>query len=190
MRDEESRNATIVCGSPGAGKSTYGKILAKKLQAAFIDIDTATERLVRLSLSLSGHDPDDRDSTFFKNNFRQPVYDQLFDIARENLTQIDVVIAGPFTKELRDTKWPEKLESLLKASVEIHYIYCNPDVRKKRMLQRANPRDTGKFANWHTLNTYYDDEKPPLFKHILVDNSKELEKITEEVRTGIRKKLT
>lgn len=167
--------AIIVCGSPGAGKSTYGKTLAKRLQAAFIDIDTATERLVRLALSLSDHDPDDRDSAFYKNNFRQPVYDQLFDIARENLTQIDVVIVGPFTKELRDPQWLKKLESLLTSLVEIHYVYCNPDVRKKRMLQRKNPRDEGKFEDWNSLNAYYGDEKPPVFKHTWVDNSKELD---------------
>ena len=80
--------AIIVCGIPGAGKSTYGKRLAKELKAVFLDIDSATERLVRLSLFLSDHNPDDRDGAFFKNNYRQPIYDQLFDIACENISQI------------------------------------------------------------------------------------------------------
>jgi dephospho-CoA kinase len=168
--------AIIVCGSPGAGKSTYGKRLAKELKAAFIDIDTATECLVRLSLSLSGHDPDDRDSAYFKNHYRQPVYDQLFDIACENISQIDVVIVGPFTKEIRNIEWPKTLENILGSFVEIHYVYCSSEIRKKRMLKRANPRDSAKFKNWKNFNTYYSNEEPPVFEHIIIDNSKDLEK--------------
>ena len=45
----------IVRGSPGAGKSTYARQLASARQAALLDIDTVTERLVRLALDQSGH---------------------------------------------------------------------------------------------------------------------------------------
>lgn len=164
-------NLIIVCGSPGAGKSTYGKTLATRLNAVFLDIDSATERLVRLSLHLSDHDPDDRDSAFFKENYRQPIYDQLFDIARDNIAQLDVVIAGPFTKEIRDGEWPKTLERLFGCHVEIHYVYCSPEIRKKRMMMRADPRDAAKFKNWHEFNAYYGNEDPPVFDHIRVDNS-------------------
>ena len=167
--------AIIVCGIPGAGKSTYGKRLAKELKAVFLDIDSATERLVRLSLLLSDHNPDDRDGAFFKNNYRQAIYDQLFDIACENISQIDVVIVGPFTKEIRDIEWPKTLESIFGGPVKIHYVYCKPEIRKKRMLTRANPRDSVKFKNWNKFNTYYGNEEPPVFEHILVDNSEDLE---------------
>lgn len=167
-------NAIIVCGSPGAGKSTYGRRLARQLNAAFIDIDTATERLVKLALSLSGNNPDDRDSPFFKKSFRQPIYDQMFDLAKENLIHMDVVMAGPFTKEVRNPDWPATLEKILKSRVEIHYVVCNPETRKKRMLFRANPRDTGKFTDWEKTNAYYGSEAPPVFEHVLIDNSTEL----------------
>ena len=63
--------AIIVCGSPGAGKTTYGKQLAAELGAVFLDIDMSTERLIRLSLRQSGHDPDDRDSSYFKQVYRE-----------------------------------------------------------------------------------------------------------------------
>ncbi|HWI41140.1 MAG TPA: AAA family ATPase, partial [Verrucomicrobiae bacterium] len=114
--------AFIVCGTPAAGKTTYGKELARKEHAVFLDIDTSTERLVRLALQLSRHDPDDRDSPYFKEHFREPVYEQLFDIARENLQHVSVVIAGPFTRELSDPEWCGKLALRLGASVEVHYL--------------------------------------------------------------------
>ena len=93
----EKPKAYIVCGAPGAGKTTYGKKLAAEKKAAFLDIDTATERLVRLALEKSGHDPDDRDSTHFKRHYRHPIYEQLFDTARDNLPFTNVVITGPFS---------------------------------------------------------------------------------------------
>lgn len=65
--------AIIVCGSPGAGKTTYGKQLAEGLGAVFLDIDVSTERLVRLALEQSGADPDDRDSACFKQVYRDSI---------------------------------------------------------------------------------------------------------------------
>ena len=92
----------IVCGSPGSGKSTYAGRLAATRSAALLDIDTVTERLVRIALARSGHNPDDRDSEYFKQTFREPIYETLFAVARDNLPFQDAVIVGPFTREIRD----------------------------------------------------------------------------------------
>ncbi len=115
--------AYLVCGSPGTGKTTYGRRLAEEKQAVLLDIDVSTERLVKLALNLSGQDPEDRDSPYFKKHFRAPVYEQLFDIARDNLPLRSVVIAGPFTQEIKDPEWPEKLAAHLGAPVDVHYIF-------------------------------------------------------------------
>jgi cytidylate kinase len=96
----------IVCGSPGAGKTTYGKQLAAEKGAVFLDIDGSTERLVRLALRQSGRDPDDRDSSHFKQTFRTPIYEQLFDIARDNLSISSVVI------ERGDLKGPPSMHTV------------------------------------------------------------------------------
>lgn len=161
--------AIIVCGSPGSGKTTYGKKLAAETNAVFLDIDTATERLVRLALRESGSDPDDRDSSDFKRVYREPIYEQLFDIARDNLPFNRVVIAGPFTREIRDAQWPGKLSRRLGASVEIHYVFCPPQVRRDRLLERANARDRAKLADWDSYIRYYGEEEPPCCEHVFVD---------------------
>ena len=44
----------IVCGSPGAGKSTYARQLAASRSATLLDIDTVTERLVETGLAFDG----------------------------------------------------------------------------------------------------------------------------------------
>ena len=160
----------IVCGSPGAGKTTYAKKLASERGATLLDIDTATERLVRIALREAGHNPDDRDSEYFKRIFREPIYETLFDIARENNPFQEVVVVGPFTKELRDPDWPAKLSQAQGGPVEVHYVYCPPDERKRRMEDRRNPRDLAKLRDWENFIQYYD-ESLPVFEHVLIDGS-------------------
>lgn len=163
--------AYVVCGSPGSGKSTHAKRFALKRHATLLDIDTVTERLVKVALNESGYSHDDRDSEYFKQTFRTPIYETLFDIARENLEFIDVVIVGPFTKELRDPDWPSKLARELVCRIEVHYVYCPPETRRSRIENRCNPRDLAKIRDWKKSIQYYGNESPPVFEHVLIDNS-------------------
>ena len=161
--------AIIVCGTPGSGKTTHAKQLAAIGNATVLDIDTVTERLVRIGLVESGHSPDDRDSEYFKRTYREPIYEALFDITRENLPYHDVVIVGPFTKEIQDPGWLAKLSSKLGSPVEVHYVQCSPEVRRERIADRGDTRDLAKLENWDRYIKYYGDEHPPVFEHVLVD---------------------
>ncbi|MGB5180050.1 MAG: AAA family ATPase [Gammaproteobacteria bacterium] len=161
----------IVCGSPGSGKSTYARQLAAARHAALLDIDTVTERLVRVALVQSGRSQDDRDSGYFKRNFREPIYETLFDIARENLPFLDAVIVGPFTKEIKDPDWPSTLCMRLGSSIEVHYVQCAPEIRRHRLAHRGDARDLAKLSDWKNHIQYYGDESPPVFEHVLVDGS-------------------
>ncbi len=161
--------AFIVCGSPGAGKSTYSRKLASEKKAVLLDIDSCTETLVRLSLQLSGNNADDRDSQYFKDTYREAIYETLFRIAKDNLTHTDVIITGPFTKELAIPDWNEKLENRLKAQVEIHYLYCPPDELRRRLESRNNARDKAKLQDWDAYIQYYSQHKMPVCRHTLVD---------------------
>ena len=164
--------AFIVCGSPGAGKTTYARRLAADSHATLLDIDTATERLVRIALSESGHSEDDRDSAYFKHTFRDAIYETLFDIARENLPAQDVVITGPFTREIRDPGWPDRLAKHLGGMVAVHYVQCAPAIRRQRLACRGDARDLAKLDDWEHYVRYYGDENPPVFTHVLVDGEK------------------
>ena len=160
----------IICGSPGAGKSTYAKKLASEHGATLLDIDTATERLIQIALRESGYNPDDRDSDYFKRTFREPIYETLFGIARDNISYQAVVVVGPFTKELRDPNWPAKLSQTLGGPVEVHYVSCPPEIRKRRLAERGNPRDLAKLRDWENYVKYYE-ENPPVFEHVAIDGT-------------------
>ena len=165
------KTSYIICGSPGAGKSTYARHLASLKRAMVLDIDAVTEPLVQLALKNSGRSPDDRDSSYFKKTYREPIYETLFSIARENLLVLDVVIVGPFTKELRDSDWPSKLKETLSGPVEVHYVQCPPETCKQRLEKRSNPRDVAKLGDWENYIKYYGGKILPAFDHILVDGA-------------------
>ncbi|WP_299495018.1 AAA family ATPase [uncultured Shewanella sp.] len=165
--------AFIVCGAPGAGKSTHGFQLANQMGATLIDIDVVTERLVRLALELSGRDPNDRDSDFFKDNFREVIYEQMYDIAIDNLVLNSVVIVGPFTLELQDPYWPATLAKRLHAKVVVHYVSCLSEIRRNRIKHRGYLRDRDKLNDWEQYIQYYKDETGPCFEHVLINNNKD-----------------
>ncbi|MCP4178524.1 MAG: ATP-binding protein [bacterium] len=165
----------IVCGSPASGKTTYGKRIAAKKKAAFLDIDTVSEDLVKIALAESGRDKNDRDSEYYKNTFRMPVYETLFNIAEENILWTNVVVAGPFTKEIRNPLWVENLQEKFKTEVEVHYVYCKPEIRLERIKDRGESRDLNKLENWEQFNKYYGKEEVPAFFHTFVDNSCHIE---------------
>lgn len=171
----------IITGSPAVGKTTYGRKLARELHAAFLDIDTCTERLVMTGLSLANEDTTDRDSAKFKSAFRDPIYESLFDIAADNIGVMDVIIVGPFTKELTDPLWPDKVARRFCAMVGnddnssvrvcVHFLYCSPSVRRERMIQRGNPRDASKLEDWKQHDAYYSEAHVPLCPHVFVDTT-------------------
>ena len=163
--------AIIVCGTPGSGKTTHARQLAATSDATLLDIDTVTERLVKVGLAAAGHSPDDRDSDYFKHTYREPIYQALFDIARDNLASHDVVITGPFTKEIRDADWPAKLSVELGCPIEVHYVRCPPEIRRQRLSVRGNDRDRAKLQDWDRYIKYYGDEQPPVFEYVLVDST-------------------
>jgi hypothetical protein len=174
----------IICGLPGVGKTTYGRMFALKHSCAMLlDIDTCSERLVKAGMALAKLDPSDRDSEVFKSSFRAPIYDTVFQIAQENIGLVsDIVIIGPFTKEIKDPLWPSKLADFLGVSrvcVLVHFICCNSDERRERLIKRNNPRDASKVKSqqdWESHCSYYgtNSEARPVFDHEFVDTSSSL----------------
>ncbi len=163
-----SQTLYVVTGAPAAGKSTYGRQLASSQRAAFLDIDTASEPLVQAALRAMNLNPDDRDSSFFKQTFRIPIYECLFAVAEENLSHTSVVVVGPFTSEKSNAGWLAELQHRFKVHVEIHYIHCSETRLKQNMTRRANARDTHKLLNWDNYIKGYNMQ-PPLYPHLRVE---------------------
>jgi predicted kinase len=161
----------IICGNAGVGKTTLGLRLAQHLSACLLDIDTVSERLVKVGLLAIGMDPNDRDSPAYKRHYRSAIHETLFDLARQNLPHIKCVIVAPFTQERRSAGFLRACEELLGATTQLIYVTCDDVVRKARIESRGNPRDASKLTNWHTYSQLGRDDGPPPFPHLLVDTS-------------------
>ena len=163
--------AYIVCGNAAAGKSTFAAALCAERGAALIDIDTVTERLVKLTLRGHGLSEDDRDSPAYKALLREPVYETLFDVAGDNLRHMPCVIVGPFTRERRDADWPKRLSLRLGAEIVIYHVYCSTEQRRERLERRANPRDIGKLIDFTAYASAGEDPAELPFPHHRIDTT-------------------
>jgi hypothetical protein len=166
------QRAYVVCGNAGVGKSTFAARLCREKSAVLVDIDTVTERLAKLVLRGHGLPEDDRDSPAYKALLREPIYEALFDVSLDNLPHLPCVIVGPFTRERRDARWPERLATRLGTQIEIYYLWCTPDQRQRRLVQRSNPHDRGKLGDYEAYAAGGEHFGPLPFVHDFVDTSR------------------
>lgn len=169
MSDRLNNTLFVVCGKPGTGKSTYGTKLARERGAVIIDLDTCSEPIVEASLRMADYDPKDRDSETYKTHFREPVYQAMFDVASENIPHLPVVVIGPFTREINDPQWCDKLALQYQAPVELHFVTCDEVERYARLNARGNPRDVSKIQNWRDHQQYYEASMRPACPHVLIE---------------------
>ncbi|WP_218354487.1 AAA family ATPase [Alteromonas lipotrueiana] len=160
----------LVAGQPAVGKTTWAAILAQSTRACFIDIDTLSEPIVRAGLGLGGMPMDDRDSLQYKQTFREPIYQAMWQTARQNLPHVPVVMCAPFTKELQQPDWLQQIEQQIQCRVTVFWLYASETTIKRRMQKRGNKRDLAKLATWGQYQSYF--EVMPQCRHIAVNCDK------------------
>jgi hypothetical protein len=142
-------------GPAGAGKTTIAKSLIKTHPAAFFDMDTLARPSAETIMSLFGLDPNDRDSSVYKEHCRDLGYRITMDAALENLELgLDVYVIGPFTKELEDPLWLEhelSLKNLSLESIDVKALLINlpnDGFYLDRIKARSSALDDWKLENW------------------------------------------
>ncbi len=141
----------LVSSPPACGKTYISKQLAKNLRhVVYLDKDT----LIPLSKQIFrvAKKPYDRSSDFFEENIRDYEYEVILDLAFEALEYDDtVLINAPFTREIRDADYINKLRARLKdagARLTIIWVVTTPEICKQRMLRRNSDRDIYKIRHW------------------------------------------
>ncbi|RYZ09755.1 MAG: ATP-binding protein [Myxococcales bacterium] len=160
---------TVVCGNAGTGKSTWAKLIAQRVGAALLDLDTVSERLVAAAQREWGRSEHDRDSAEYKRVFREPVHETLFAIARDCAGP--VVIVAPFTRERSLPNFREWLSGKCARLAQVHYFVCDEQVREARLRARGNPRDAAKFLDYAAYRSIAPGERPPAYPHLWFDTT-------------------
>jgi len=142
-------------GTAGTGKSYLSKRLSSHFSWSYIDMDTVGTRFINQMLIMNGQDPNDRDSSFYKEHLRDLPYQATMDIALENLdSNQHVALIGPFTKELATPNWIEETleqKGFTLNDVDVKVIIVevqNAEVEKQRIESRGTERDEWKLQNW------------------------------------------
>lgn len=146
----------FVSGVAGTGKTTVSKCLHKHIPAVYLDKDTVGGKFSENFLRATGHDPQDRDSKYYKQHCRDLEYDVTMDLAMENATLgLDSMLIGPFTKEIETKGWlDQKLAAfgLTRSDVTVKVLFVtlqDTDLQKERIIERgAMDRDQWKIDNW------------------------------------------
>jgi predicted kinase len=161
-------HAVLVCGAPGSGKSTVGALLARRLRAALLDLDTATAGLTAIIGTL--HGTDDLDDPDLVRLTRAARYETITRLAEDNLTAgVGAVMVAPFTTERRDPGAWAALEHRLEqagAGTTMVWLRISADDVLRRVERRGASRDNAKLSrNWPAGL----DLGPPSVPHIAVD---------------------
>lgn len=172
--------ALLVTGAPGAGKSTVGAELARRLRAALIDLDPATEALTQVVAGLLT--VDDLDDPRLANATRAARYSTIEALAVESLrVGTDVVLVAPFTAERRDpAAWSALLGRLESAGARVVLVWLRitPAEITRRVAQRGAQRDLAKGdPGWIGRL----DLTAPVVPHLVADASLQPEQAAESV---------
>ena len=141
--------AIVLTGAPATGKSTVGRLLARRLQAALIDQDVAAGPLVEVIQRLVGID--DLDDERLAGLTRAARYEAIAALAIDNLTaRVPVVLVAPYTRELADDRaWTELASRLLAAGGRplLVWLSLEPEQILRRLQARDASRDRAKLAD-------------------------------------------
>jgi predicted kinase len=160
--------AVLICGAPGSGKSTVGAVMARRLRAALLDLDTATSSLTAVVIALQG--TDDLDDPALGALTRDARYETITRLAEDNLAAgVSVVMVAPFTAERRDPVAWEALRGRMDkvgASTTMVWLRISSDEVLGRVEQRGASRDLAKLRGDWPAGL---DLRPPAVPHIEVD---------------------
>ena len=178
------RRALMVCGAPGSGKSTVGALIARRLPAALLDLDTATAPLTAVIAGMQG--TDDLDDPGLARLTRAARYETLIRLAEDNLaTGLSTVLVAPFTAERRDRRAWEQLQRRLGqigADASMVWLRISAEEVLRRVERRGADRDLAKLtAHWPAGL----DLGPPDVPHIAVDALLSPVSITESVLSAL-----
>ena len=182
----------LIGGFPGSGKTHIGRILAKNVQAVFLDKDTISRFFTEALLGYLGCEPSDRESDLYIEKVRNHEYSTMMKLAMENLeVGNSVICSAPFILEFQSDKWVKDCSfdsSRMNAKLVAIWVHVDEITANERLIHRGAIRDNWKLGNWSA----YTEQRPHVipdfaFDCYLIDNSSDQkEPLNKQVEDFIR----
>lgn len=156
LADSTDVDALFILGHAGTGKSWLTHRFVSRQHTlgrswCVLDKDVVSEVWTGPLLAAHGHDPNDRDSPFFKDVARDLGYQSTLRVGRDQIEHgTSVVFPGPWSRELASGALFSPTALGLPAHTRLHHVWLDLplDVRRQRIIERGDPRDQWKLAHW------------------------------------------
>jgi predicted kinase len=172
----------LVCGAPGAGKSTLARALLCRLAAVWLNSDAVIEPFFA----------DDRDSAAFKRA-RPDFFEGLYALARLNLeTGNSVLLDVPHVSQMRDPAWRRRMRKLAAANgARLVCLKCvaSPEALRRRVRARNAKRDRAKLRRWEAHMRELPPDFPVPWPHAVIDMEQPLGRAARAALDHIRTRL-
>lgn len=154
----------VVCGLPGAGKTTVAREVGERRDAKLLRTDVIRKEILT--------------EPRYTEAETQLVYEEAFDRTREILSEErDVVIDGTFRERdyrIRALETAEEVES----GFQLVRVVCDEDVVRKRIKERVDDESDADFQIHQMFRDTFDRVA---LQHVSVDNSGKLEETLRQI---------
>ena len=169
----------LVCGAPGAGKSTLARALMCRLAAMWLNSDAVIEPFF----------PHDRDGARFKRA-RPDFFEGLYALAKMNLeTGNTVLLDVPHVTQMRDAAWRRRMQAMARAAgARLVVLKCvaGAETLKRRVRARNAKRDRVKLGRWAAHMQEHPADFPVPLPHAVIDMEQSLGRAARAALAHIR----
>ncbi|MCM1083053.1 MAG: ATP-binding protein [Clostridium sp.] len=179
----------LVTSPPACGKTFISRKLAKALtNCVYLDKDTLIV-LSKQIFKVAGEEYN-RSSDFFQKEIRDYEYYAVLDFAFEALEYNDtVLINAPFTDEIRDDEYLDKLRAKLRekdAGLFVVWVHTDEEVAHQRMIKRASDRDKWKLEHWDEYIATQNFKQPDNIPELFVFNNSSEEEYKKSIDAAVK----
>jgi predicted kinase len=176
-------NLVLIGGFAGMGKSTFAKLLSGETGWEIFDKDVVAGPFVEQLLRFYGADPHSRHSAVYREKVRKPEYQLLMAKAFGNLTcGKSSIVDAPFLREMTNSLWLENVErkcTEINAHLALVWVRADWESTRRRSEVRGKARDREKLSQWDRYVSEQDASLAPSWKHYMVDNFGDKDKVLE-----------
>lgn len=165
--DPGSPPLVVVCGVPGAGKTTVAELVADRVDADLLRTDVVRKELF--------------DGPEYGDGETEAVYDELFDRAAGKLERgRAVVLDGTFRRRAHRERAAELAEAH-GLPLECVRVECDPEVARERVRDREDDASDAGVAVHERIREEFE---PLAREHRVVDNSGSLAATRRQVEAA------